>query len=69
MSARYTDLRVRCEALRPAMVAYYVQRLDQLVSTRAAEDAWQAFEKRLRVAEELSAGPRTTPARRLRGGH
>lgn len=69
MSTRnLVSIRERIEAIAPAMQPYYLSRLDSLVSTRAGEDAWQAFERRLRVAEELSAGPRTTPARRI-GGH
>lgn len=66
---RIDQLQERVEALAPAMVPYYLERLASLASTRANDDdAWQAFERRLRIAEELSQPRRTTPARRLSGG-
>lgn len=50
----------------PAMQAHYMARLASLVSTRAAADAWRAFERRLRIAEHLSAGLHHGPATRQR---
>jgi len=50
------------------MREYYRTRLRALVSNRAAQAAFDEFERRLRIAEELSQPRRTTPARRI-GGH
>lgn len=61
------SIRERIEqGIAPAMRAHYMSRLDKLVSTRASDDAWQSFLKRLQVAEELSASVRFTPPRRVR---
>lgn len=60
------ELKQRIETrIATAMVPFYLQRYNALVSTRANDDAWQAFLKRVEVAESLSQPRRTTPAVRI----
>lgn len=69
MSTRNLDsIHKRIEAIAPAMQPYYLSRLESLVSTRAGEDAWQKFLKRLEVAEHLSQRTHYSAPVRLRTG-
>ncbi len=66
--SKYTELRARIEKLPQAMQSYYMARLDDLAKRAYAPEAMDKFLHRLKVAEDLAAPMRTTPAMRIRRG-
>lgn len=65
---RIEQLLERVQKLPVRMVDHYKTRLDALVRNRAVSQAFDEFERKLRIAEDLAGPLRTTPAMRLRGG-
>ena len=63
---RIDQLQERVDKLPAAMVQHYTVRLRALVANRSTKDAFDEFERKLRIAEDLAGPMRTTPARRLR---
>lgn len=53
MSTRIEQLQERVEKLPPRMVEHYRVRLDALICNRAKQDAFDQFERKLAIAEDL----------------
>lgn len=66
MSARYADLRVRCEALPEHKAREYLAELDRLSTREESDPAMKRFLWKLERAEYLTGRLHYTPGRRIR---